>query len=330
MHELDFSTGKPAIAYATGSAKPWHGMGAQVDANASIDVWQQQAGLCWTAERSSVQYTAGNQPVVWTDKDVLYRSDNNRPLSVVSKDYCVVQPKEVLGFFDELCRVNDFEIETVGALKEGRRVWAMAKAGKSAMIKDDEVRPYLLLATSYDGSLATTCCFSAVRVVCANTMNAVLRDTNNKHSLSVPHSTVFNAAAAKITLGLNLSSWELFLHNSTLMAEKNLTKTEQDLFMIELLAPSYNHNKTGKEVKEAEDKVRTSKTYTRVMELFNGKQLGTGQDAINGSMYGLLNAFTQYIDHEHGRTNDSRTTASLFGQGSKIKTKAYELALDFV
>lgn len=37
-HELDFSTGKAAFARVTQSTPPWHGLGQEVDQNASLEV----------------------------------------------------------------------------------------------------------------------------------------------------------------------------------------------------------------------------------------------------------------------------------------------------
>lgn len=62
-----------------------------------------------------------------------------------------------MGFFDDLVRVGKFHLETAGALSGGKRIWALAKIGGGApIIGQDIVRPYLLLTTSFDGSMATT------------------------------------------------------------------------------------------------------------------------------------------------------------------------------
>jgi phage/plasmid-like protein (TIGR03299 family) len=326
MHELDFSTGKAAIAYVKESDKPWHGLGQQVEHNQSIETWQKEAGLDWEAKRSTVKYTNEEGfTEQYNDKHVLYRSDNLKPLSVVGKDYKIVQPQEILLFFSELCKANNFEIETVGALREGRKVWALAKAGETSKIMDDVVAPYVMLATSYDGSMSTTAGYTAVRLCCNNTLNAALSEQGHAR-ISVPHSQVFNASQAKLDLGLNLSAWEKLMHDMNRMADTTLVKTSAERFMLELLEPTgtmFNHTK------EQTDKVRNSKTYNRVLELFNSKQLGNGQDAVDGTLYGLFNAFTQYIDHEHGRSVDSRLNTAWFGQGAKIKQDAFKLAMGF-
>jgi hypothetical protein len=62
-------------------------------------------------------------------------------------------------------------------LKAGRKFWALARTGKSAALKgNDVVNGYLLLATSCDGTLATVAMPTTVRVVCNNTLTIALRD----------------------------------------------------------------------------------------------------------------------------------------------------------
>jgi phage/plasmid-like protein (TIGR03299 family) len=89
----------------------------------------------------------------------------------------VVQPREVLEFYRDLTEVAGYELETAGVLKAGRKFWALARTGKSAALKgNDVVNGYLLLATSCDGTLATVAMPTTVRVVCNNTLTIALRD----------------------------------------------------------------------------------------------------------------------------------------------------------
>ena len=60
MHEIDFSTGKAGMAYAAGSAVPWHNLGSQVNPGASVDEWRKAGGLDWSAVRSNVIFIDKN------------------------------------------------------------------------------------------------------------------------------------------------------------------------------------------------------------------------------------------------------------------------------
>lgn len=82
-----------------------------------------------------------------------------------------MQPAEVVEFFEDLVSLAGFTLETAGALAGGRRIWALAKTNYEANIAgQDLLKGYLLLATSYDGTFATTASLTDVRVVCQNTL----------------------------------------------------------------------------------------------------------------------------------------------------------------
>lgn len=321
-HELSITkSGRAEMAYI--GAVPWHGLGQQVDPSADIETWREASGLGWEAKRAPVMFE--NEMVdelrTFGDRHVLYRSDTGRPLSVVSQDYNIVQPNHVLNFFKTLADTGHFQIETVGTLKEGRRIWALARVGENAKIMDDDVAPYLMLATSYDGTMATLAKFTTVRVVCNNTLQAALRNDNKQSQVTIPHSAMFDPSKVRADLGIALDSWEEFKLKAGAMARAKVSDAEMDAYLQELLEPFIPYGQTYNP-----DKVRASKGYQRIAQLFHGAQLGAGQDAINGTMWGLLNACTQYVDHEKGRMQDNRLDAAWFGAGAKIKDRAWELA----
>lgn len=317
-HELDFSPGRAAIAYAGEGGKPWHGLGQTMRRGASVDEWRTAAGLDWDALRSPVMFSDGEQAITYDDRHVLYRSDTKKPLSVVSNEYQIVQPGDILGFFRELAAAGAFEIETVGALREGRRIWALARIGENAKIMDDEVAPYLMLATSYDGTMATIAKFTTVRIVCNNTLQGALRNDSGQRQVTIPHSAIFQPDSLRQSLGIAISSWDEFMIRAGALAKRQLSDSEMDAFLLELIEPPSSKDYTV-------DQIRQSKGYRRIMALFKGGQLGAGQDAIDGTAWGAVAAVTEFIDHERGRLQDSRLEAAWFGPGARLKERAMEL-----
>ena len=151
---------------------PWHSLGNALPPQQSIDVWAREAGMDWNICSSPVRYMteqAGSLGSIMSfdDQKVLYRSDTKAPLSVVSDRYQIVQPREVLEFYRDLTEVSGFALETAGVLKQGRKFWALAKTGKETVLKGkDLVGGYLLLATSCDGTLATTATLTSTCGAC--------------------------------------------------------------------------------------------------------------------------------------------------------------------
>jgi len=56
--------------------------------------------------------------------------------------------------------------------------------------------------------------------------------------------------------------------------------------------------------------------------------MGADLSSANGTAWGLVNAVTQFVDHERrARSQDYRLDSAWFGQGAAIKGKAYQEAL---
>ena len=304
-----------SMAYV--DAKPWHGLGNQLPANQPIEIWQQQAGMNWTINETPVLFNVSNEGGLHVkaspDSKLLYRSDTHAPLSVVSKRYKVVQPHDVLEFYRDLTQAGGFELETAGVLKEGRKLWALARTGQETILRGgDQVAAYLLLATSCDGTLCTTAQFTSVRVVCNNTLQLAVG--NSSGAVKVPHSTTFDPQLVKQELGLGLSSWERFVTDIRQLAARPIHKFEAMNFLVEVLGDP--------EVPLADQP--NQKALQNVYALYSGNGMGADLSSANGTAWGLVNAVTQYVDHERrARSQDHRLDSAWFGTGAAIKGKAY-------
>jgi phage/plasmid-like protein (TIGR03299 family) len=314
-HMIDTTTGMAAIAYA--GAKPWHGLGQALTPDASIETWTREAGLDYTVKESPVlfQTNAATMPEEFKGRKVLHRSDTGGALAVVSDGYRVVQPADVMGFFGKLVELGGFQMETAGVLSHGRRVWALAKVNEGAdIVEGDTVRPYVLLGTSYDGTMATVAKFTSIRVVCNNTITAAL-GRENAGTVRVLHSERFNPDAVRMELGIVGDNWERFLIQSRKLSGEAMGPGEADQFVQALLQP---YHTSRMELNE-------TRGYRRIMELFNGQAIGANIPGVSGTRWAMLNAVTELVDHERGRSNNTRMESAWFGTGAALKNKALEL-----
>ena len=86
---------------------PWHGLGNELTPQQPIEVWAEQSGMSFQILETPVRFMAESAGPLgsiktFTDQRVLYRSDTQDALSVVSNRYQVVQPSEVLEFYRDL------------------------------------------------------------------------------------------------------------------------------------------------------------------------------------------------------------------------------------
>ena len=64
------------------------------------------------------------------------------------------------------------------------------------------------------------------------------------------------------------------------------------------------------------------------MQLFNGAALGSDLPGVSGTRWGMLNAVTELVDHERGRSNNTRIESAWFGTGAALKARAVEMLAD--
>ena len=314
------------LAYV--GATPWHGLGNQLSPKQPLEVWQQEAGMNWQIQESPVRFMAdavGHLGTIhsFPEQKVLYRSDTKAPLSVVSNRYQVVQPREVLEFYRDLTERSGYELETAGVLKGGRKLWALARTGLSTAIKgNDVVNGYLLLATSCDGTLATTATPTSVRVVCNNTLAISLNGATR--AIKVPHNTRFDPQAVKKQLGIAVSQWDEFMYRMRMLAERKVQWNEAIGFFMEVLCNTRPYDPIP-------DVLPNKRAIEKVQSLYEGKGRGSDLESASGTAWGLLNAVTEYVDHQRrARSLDYRLDTAWFGQGVAIKQQALTSALQLV
>lgn len=316
-----------SMAYA--NETPWHGIGNQLAPNQPIEMWARQAGMNWQIEEAEVRFVSGSAGSAlgsihaFPEQKVLYRSDTKAPLSVVSRRFNVVQPLDVLDFYRDLTEVGGFELETAGVLKDGKKLWALAKTGQSATLKGrDRVNGYLLLATAADGTMATTAQFTSVRVVCNNTLAVALGDITG--AVKVPHRSQFDAQAVKRQLGIAISSWDGFMARMKALSERKINDAAAEAFFRRVL--TYPTTGTGTAALATNDSaVKT------VQELFAGRGRGAEMASAAGTAWGLLNSVTEFVDHQRrARSDDHRRDAAWFGAGATLKQKAFEEAMKLI
>ena len=149
---------------------PWHGLGVCVmDAPSSGDALK-VAGLDWDVVQKPI-YTDDWNKVAGYFANV--RSSDNSVLGVVSRRYKIVQNREAFAFTDELLG-KGVKYETAGSLREGRKVWILARLPKAYRLSEDRVTPYLVFSNSHDGSGSIKVAMTPVRVVCNNTLNLAI------------------------------------------------------------------------------------------------------------------------------------------------------------
>ena len=299
---------------------PWHGLGETLTEQDTQDVEKvrEKSGVIWNVNEKAVYTVDENVQAQVPGFKVLQRSDTGSTLSVVSDDYRVVQPETVFEFYKNFVDNHGFKMHTAGSLAGGKKIWALAEVGKEFALKgNDTVGAYLLLATSYDRSMATIAKFTSVRVVCQNTLNVSIDDGNR--AIKVSHSAEFDKGQITLDVEALARGFDKFHMESKAMSERIVSRDEVVKFFLDLYYPK---------VKDANEiGTRQRNTMDNLVNIFHK---GKGQIEAGQTAWGLLNAVTLHVDHEKGRNRDSALNSAWFGAGEKLKDDAFKAALKLV
>ena len=334
MHLLDFTKGRAAIAYR--GELPWHGHGQVIEPTDTIDEIIEKGGLGYDVIERPVYYSYKNDlgknvPTKIDSRKVLLRGDTQDYLSIVGKDYKVVQPRKVVNFFRDLLGALGISIEVVGALDDGRKVWALAKLDATFDIQGrDRQEIYVLMATSYDGTMSTVAMLTSVRVVCFNTLRfsgAFEADGASTDVYRVTHNQDFSITEAHGKLGLNEDAWLKYQANVENLARFQLSEAEalEYFYLSAGQGDAIVRNEDNGNIISFPEPSRVTKQF--INAYLNGP--GADLPSAKGTLWGAVNAVTYYQDHVAPASDrGKRFNSATFGGGNVRKQHAFDLALD--
>lgn len=330
-HELDFSKGKAAIAYAGDT--PWHKYGESFEEAFTSEEALEHAGLDYEVDLQEL-----STPTATVDNyKAVVRTDNDRILGVVGNNYQPLQNRDAFRFFDALVDGKEARYETAGALKGGRQIWLLAKiAGQIPIIKDDVVDKYFLLTNRHDGLGSVSGRITPIRVVCSNTLTAAMGRTVREEVRIVHRGNVANRLEFAGTLLAKVGAfYDELSEVYRKFAMTSMKEAQMRSYIGEALRP-YGGVKTEQEILEQakdEQDVPSARLVTevnRVMELVDTGR-GTDIKGVRGTLWGTYNAITEYIDHHKvpRAGEDTRIQYMGFGTGKQVKDAALQVGLRF-
>lgn len=304
---------------------PWHGLGRKLPENVTGEDMVRFAGLDWEViPRPLAAEMPGGTLAAVPGHVALTRSDRGTVLSVVSDRYGIIQNREALTLLDAAVGENGAVYHIAGALDEGRHVFLLAEVatpGHTWTVKGEEMKPYLLLATGHDATRALVCMFTAVRVVCNNTLSVALSDAVSPR-LSIRHTR--NAAErvkqAAHVIAKARAYFRGFSERALALAAQEMTTARAREITDTLFPPVKIDGKAT--ITPGVEKARA-----KVVALFDGQ--GDSSDRrIAGTTWGYFNAVAAYTDHNVSRRGgaDGRMRAILLdGQAERVKDRALQL-----
>jgi phage/plasmid-like protein (TIGR03299 family) len=243
------------------------------------------------------------------------RRDTGEALGVVGSRYTVLSNRDAFTFFDALVTEKEALFETAGALGKGETIWLLAKLpGYIRIGRHDEVKKYLLLTNSHDGSSMVRTKLSPIRVVCSNTLSSALEGAEQEVRIRHTASAVDRLQEAHKLLGLTHQLYQELEISFNRMLAKRITE-RQLIDYVKALIPDNE---------EASFNTRTENMRSKILEL---SETGAGSEYSRGSLWGALNSVSEFTDHvQNSKDPMKRLNSVWFGSGERLKIRAFQLA----
>lgn len=289
---------------------PWHGLGYRLPANVSLVDALTHAKLDWTVNLQRMfirdKTQAARTAVEVPGMRAVVRSVDSSVLGVVSDKYSPIQNRDLFDVFDKA--VDGRAVwHTAGSLRGGCEVWALAQVPGGWRVAGEQHRRYLLATAGHDGKHEARFLPTDVRVVCKNTQGMALDSAEKDEILSVRHVGDVGARLATVA-----GSFEAAL------GAFNGYQERMARLLDTILSPQ-RETEILEQVIEG-DSSRAESTRTAIRDLAH---YGTGNRAIAGTAYGLLQGTTEYVDHHRMQTAtaEKRTVYATSGAGSRLKQR---------
>lgn len=159
------------------------------------------------------------------------------------------------------------------------------------------------------------------RAVCANTikialaergLKAVLRHTKNAGAKVIQNREMLASIQGEVTT---------LADRMKLLASRKMNRDAMGSILDRLFPKTRNDDGETKET------TRRSNILADVLKIYELND-GNAFPEQRGTAYNLLNAITNYVDHERSSKDDGRAESALFGSGNSLKSKALEVILE--
>jgi phage/plasmid-like protein (TIGR03299 family) len=315
---------------------PWHGLGVVLDQYPrSIDEALDKAGLGWKVTHGDVLVVKRPE---WIDDfgtthpselipakgfKANLREDTGDVLGIVSDEYEVVDNRDAFRFLDALIG-SELHFETAGSLWRGRRVWVLARLPEYVELGGDPSATYIYVANSHDGSMAVTAAVTPIRIVCANTLGAALRQAEHgpsaQRTFRFRHSGNLQTkfAEARQVLGM------------TIDYQKQFKALADRLALAPISEPALEHrvlrhlwvidDDTGPRAR-----ANRERAIEHVLAIFRGRgQSGDTTGSSPGSKWVAFNAISEHLDYGRRYTTRTNQVQRSF-EDTSLKQRAIEL-----
>jgi len=259
------------------------------------------------------------------DKQAAFICETTETREVIQADY-------MLAYLDAIMESEGAHYESAGVLENGKKLWALVNLHTAFDIAGggDRWENGLCFTEDRTGKQSARVFITSTRVVCANTFESAVRNSEGKVMVCFRHTQNLQE---KLEDALNYFSGAKM--NIQLLEEKLRVLSQREV-TTEILANIVDKMFPAEDLKQ-EASVARSKRIKMFLDLYEYND-GNMFPNIRGTAYNLENAKNEMVDHflPIRRTKDKvnvpddeiRAERAMFGEGAEYKERILDVILE--
>jgi len=259
-------------------------------------------------------------------------------LGIVGSGYKIIQNTEAFTL-ESIVGSGMVKINSAFALNKGEKICVSCEIPEHFGTPEDPMKGYLVITNSHDGKNSAAWVATLVRVVCQNTLNMAFggfetgeEDNTGERKIKIRHSGDMPSKLVNVEEFMKNILYGLKWEEKKLNSLKNIPFSDDEFKMMMLkLAPPPDKAKNKNDVP-----TKTANTWASMFYYWKHGR-GMGLQGAKGTVYGAVNALTEYADWGKGvRKTDgkdefsARTEAVLWGAAKQMKEKGVEIIQELI
>lgn len=219
----------------------------------------------------------------------------------VGPSYKPLYNADLVNVLRPLVETGLTKVDTAGSIFGNRKVWISLKLVEYEPIPGDVRIAYLCAINAHDSSVSPGFVLTEVRVVCNNTFRLMLTSKleGELRKLTTRHSSNVVQNMETLASTIDLVNARFIVHKEQLQNLAKITIESEE--QIRKIARIVNGSDLAKETRNED----------RIVELFE-TSAGNDMIGVRGTGLALHEAFTFWLSHEAGRSQDSRDNKNMF------------------
>lgn len=276
------------MAFVESRGLPWHGLGTPVDGLMTASEALVKAGLDWEVEKRPVLFSTERGTSTVPNQWVSVRTSDEAGLGVTGDAHTLVQNRAAFEWGDNIVADEGAHWETAGSLRGGRVVFMSMEMPKHIRIAGDDgdVVPYLLISNGHDGKRSLEAAVTAVRTVCMNTLTFALAGATRRITLRHASNIDARMAVAAEALGVTYKYMDALKVTADRLAKAKVTEAKAESILRQVFPVPASF--------DTPDRLDLT-DFAKVLKVW---RTSDNLDAVRKTGWGVLNAVTEYLDHE--------------------------------